>query len=113
MWNLGNNDHIQLDSVADIKEAITYDLWKGAISAERGTCGAQRRAVWSQLIRVVSNIRVCLVRQPVSRTGWACDAQSERLFAFVAEGGGREKLSPKSSFFFYAAFSFFIVQNCW
>lgn len=97
--NLENNDHIQLGSVADAKEAITSDLWKRATCAERRTCGAQRHALWSQLIRVVSNIRVCFVRQPVCGTGWVCDAQRERPFAFVAEGGGREKLCPKSSGF--------------
>lgn len=33
-----------------------------------------------------------------------CDAQRERPFAFVAEGGGREKLCPKSSGFLCCRF---------
>lgn len=100
MLNLGKNDCVQLSSVGDIKEAITHDLWNKEQPRQSVVPAGFNSTLWSELIRAVSNIRVCLVRKPISVPVWGqgVPGRASSCLPFGATGGGREKLSLKTSF---------------
>lgn len=98
--NLKKNDCVQVSSVGDIKEAITHDLWNKEQPRQSVVPAGFNSTLWSELIRAVSNIRVCLVRKAISVPVWGqgVPGRASSCLPFGATGGGREKLSLKTSF---------------